>query len=37
MMRSVLCQDGEVMWVEENDVLKEHDGVCASLRFRLSR
>jgi peptide chain release factor subunit 1 len=37
MMRSVLCQDGEVKWVEENEVLKEHDGVCASLRFRLSR
>jgi len=37
MMRSVLCQDGEVKWVEENEVLKDHDGVCASLRFRLSR
>jgi len=37
MMRSVLCQDGEVKWIEENDVLKEHDGVCASLRFRLPR
>jgi peptide chain release factor subunit 1 len=37
MMRSVLCQDGEVKWVEENDVLKEHEGVGASLRFRLSR
>jgi len=35
MMRSVLRQDGEVKWVEENEVLKEHDGVCASLRFRL--
>jgi peptide subunit release factor 1 (eRF1) len=37
MMRSVLRQDGEVKWVEENAVLKEHDGVCASLRFRLPR
>jgi peptide chain release factor subunit 1 len=37
MMRSVLCQDGEVKWIDENDVLKEHDGVCASLRFRLPR
>jgi len=37
MMRSVLRQDGEVKWVEENKVLKEHDGVCASLRFRLPR
>ena len=37
MMRLVLRQDGEVKWVEENDVLKEHDGLCASLRFRLSR
>jgi peptide subunit release factor 1 (eRF1) len=37
MMRSVLRQDGEVKWVEENEVLKEHDGVCASLRFRLPR
>jgi hypothetical protein len=36
MMRSVLCQDAEVKWVEENDVLKEYDGVRASLRFRLS-
>jgi peptide chain release factor subunit 1 len=37
MMRSVLCQDGEVKWIEGNEVLKDHDGVCASLRFRLSR
>jgi len=37
MMRSVLCQDGEVKCVDENQLLKEHDGVCASLRFRLSR
>ncbi len=37
MTRSVLCQDGEVKWTEENEVLKEHDGVCASLRFRSSR
>jgi peptide chain release factor subunit 1 len=35
MMKSVLCQDGEVKWIEQNDVLKEHEGICASLRFRL--
>jgi peptide chain release factor subunit 1 len=34
MMRSALRQDGEVKWVEENVVLKENDGVGASLRFR---
>jgi peptide chain release factor subunit 1 len=34
MMRSVLRQDGEVKWVEENLTLKENDGVGASLRFR---
>jgi peptide chain release factor subunit 1 len=34
MMRSALRQDGEVKWVEENSVLKENDGVGASLRFR---
>ena len=34
MMRSVLRQDGEVKWVEENRILKENDGVGASLRFR---
>ncbi|MDI7259512.1 MAG: Vms1/Ankzf1 family peptidyl-tRNA hydrolase [Thermodesulfobacteriota bacterium] len=37
MMRSVLRQDGEVKWVEENRILKENDGVGASLRFRSSR
>jgi len=37
MMRSALRQDGEVKWVEENAVLKENDGVGASLRFRLIR
>jgi hypothetical protein len=37
MMRSVLCQDGDVKWVEENEILKEHEGVCASLRYPLSR
>jgi peptide chain release factor subunit 1 len=37
MMRSVLCQDGDVKWVEENEILKEHEGVCASLRYQLSR
>jgi len=34
MMRSVLRQDGEVKWVEENAILKENDGVGALLRFR---
>jgi peptide chain release factor subunit 1 len=33
MMRSVLRQDGEVKWVEENLTLKGNDGVGASLRF----
>jgi peptide chain release factor subunit 1 len=37
MMRSVLRQDGEVKWVEENVILKENDGVAALLRFRSSR
>ncbi|NWF94070.1 MAG: hypothetical protein HXY46_14310 [Syntrophaceae bacterium] len=37
MTRSVLRQDGEVKWVEEHPVLKENDGVGASLRFPLSR
>jgi peptide chain release factor subunit 1 len=37
MMRSALRQDGEVKWVEENLVLRENDGVGASLRFSLSR
>lgn len=37
MMRLVLRQDGEVKWVEENQALKENDGVGASLRFRSSR
>jgi peptide chain release factor subunit 1 len=37
MMRSALRQDGEVKWVEENSILKENDGVGASLRFRLTR
>ena len=37
MMRSVLHQDGEVKWVEENDILKEYEGVCASLRYRPPR
>jgi peptide chain release factor subunit 1 len=34
MTRSVLRQDGEVKWVEENLALKEKEGVGASLRFR---
>jgi peptide chain release factor subunit 1 len=37
MTRSTLRQDGEVKWVEEHPVLKENDGVGASLRFPLSR
>jgi peptide chain release factor subunit 1 len=37
MMRSVIRQDGEVTWVEENITLKENDGVGASLRFGSSR
>lgn len=37
MMRSALRQDGEVKWIEENTILKENDGVGASLRFRLVR
>lgn len=35
--KAVLRQDGEVKPVEESTVLREHDGVGASLRFRLSR
>ncbi len=34
MMKASLRQDGEVKWVEENEVLKENEGVGASLRFR---
>jgi peptide chain release factor subunit 1 len=37
MTRSVLRQDGEVKWIEENAMLKENDGVGALLRFRSSR
>lgn len=37
MMRSVLRQDGEVKWVEDNGTLQENDGVAASLRFSSSR
>ncbi len=36
-MKSVLRQDGEVKWLEENAILSENEGVGASLRFRLSR
>ncbi len=36
-MKSVLRQDGEVKWLEENAILSENEGVAASLRFRLSR
>ena len=32
-MRLTLRQDGEVKWVEENPILKENDGIGASLRF----
>jgi peptide subunit release factor 1 (eRF1) len=35
--KAVLRQDGGVKWAEENAILKEHDGVGVSLRFRLSR
>lgn len=35
--KAVLRQDGEVKPVEESPVLKEYDGVGASLRFRLTR
>ncbi len=34
MMRYVLRQDGDVKWVEDNSILKEHEGVGALLRFR---
>ncbi len=34
MMKASLRQDGEVKWVEENEVLREYEGVGASLRFR---
>lgn len=34
MMKASLRQDGEVKWVEENEVLREHEGVGATLRFR---
>ncbi len=34
--RSVLRQDGEVKWVDDDPVLKENEGMAASLRFRLS-
>jgi len=37
MMGSVLRQDGEIKWVEENVILKDNDGVGALLRFRSSR
>ena len=34
MVRTVLRHDGEVKWLEESKILKEQDGVGASLRFR---
>ena len=34
MVRTVLRHDGEVKWLEESGILKEQDGVGASLRFR---
>ncbi len=36
MMKAVIHQDGDVKWVEENPILKESEGVGASLRFRFS-
>ncbi|NWG04100.1 MAG: hypothetical protein HXY44_14700 [Syntrophaceae bacterium] len=36
MMKVVLCQDGEVKWVEENEILKEYEGLGAALRYRSS-
>jgi peptide chain release factor subunit 1 len=36
MIRSVLRQDGEVKWANENIILKERDGVGVSLRFPLN-
>lgn len=35
--RSVLRQDGEAKWLEEDPILDENEGIGASLRFRLSR
>jgi peptide chain release factor subunit 1 len=35
--KAALRQDGEVKWIDESPILKEHDGVGVSLRFRLSR
>lgn len=34
MIRLVLRQDGEVKWIDEDPILKEFEGVGASLRFR---
>jgi len=34
IIRGVLRQDGEVKWVDTSPVLKEHEGIGASLRFR---
>ncbi|HSB03863.1 MAG TPA: Vms1/Ankzf1 family peptidyl-tRNA hydrolase [Thermodesulfobacteriota bacterium] len=34
MMRSTLRQDGEVKWIDDHPILKENEGVAASLRFR---
>ena len=36
MVKASLRQDGEVKWIEEDDVLRENGGVAASLRFRSS-
>ncbi len=37
MVRSVLRQDGEVRWIDKHLLLKENDGVGASLRFPSAR
>ena len=37
MVRLALRQDGEVKWVEDNAILKENEGVAASLRFHTLR
>ena len=32
-----LFDSGKWKWVEKNDVMEEHEGACASLRYRSSR
>lgn len=36
MIKSVIRQDGDVKWADENNILKDYDGVGVSLRFPLS-